>query len=147
MDVRSAIEINTSLAALFSSMVIYNKYEVVATLRSDVPAEAVASPLQNVNHLQAIPLDQLTTVRFDTKVLRPPRVFAFHPPSVLTSSVLALVQRFGEVILCKPSLAHVSCHEITFCYEDQVRFVIGARATLPRGQVRFSSGNPKVEKN
>ena len=44
LDVPSAIEINTSLAALFSSMVIYNKYKVVATLRSDVPAEAVASP-------------------------------------------------------------------------------------------------------
>ena len=57
-DVRSAIEINTSLADLFSSMLIYNKYEVVAILRSDVPAEAVASPLQNVNHLQAIHMDQ-----------------------------------------------------------------------------------------
>ena len=42
IDVRSAIEIKTSAAALFSSMV----NEVVATLRSDVRAEAVASPLQ-----------------------------------------------------------------------------------------------------
>ena len=91
VDVPSAIDINTPLAALFSSMVIYNKYEVVTTLRSDVPAEAAVLPLQNVNHLQAIGLDQLTTVCFDTKVSRPPRVFAFHPPSVLTSSVLALV--------------------------------------------------------
>ena len=45
VDVRSAIEIYTSLAALFSSMVMYNKCEVVATLRADVPAEAVVSPL------------------------------------------------------------------------------------------------------
>ena len=145
VDVWSAIEINTSLAAVSSSMVIYNKWEVVATLRSDVPAEAVASPLHNVNHLQAIRLDQLTTVRFDTKVLRLPRVLAFHLPSVLTSSVLPLVQTFGEVILCKPSLAHVSCHEIRFSNEDQVGFVIGAKATLPSGQVTFSSGNPKVD--
>ena len=144
VDVRSAIEINNPLAALFSSMVIYNKYEVVATLRSDVPAEAVALPLQNVNHFQAIRLDQLTTVRFDTKVLQPPRVFAFPPPSVLTSSVVALVRRFGEVILCKTSLAHVSCHEITFSNEDQVGFVIGAKATLPSGQVTSFSGNFKV---
>ena len=100
---------------------------------------------ENVNHLRAIRLDQLTTVRFDTKVLRPPRVFAFHPPSVLTSSVLALVQTFGQVILCKPSLAHVSCHEITFSNEDQVGFVIGAKTTLPSCQVTFSSGNPKVD--
>ena len=80
---------------------------------------------------------------FDTKVLRPPRVFAFHPPSVLTSSVLPLVQRFGEFILCKPSLAHAGCHEIMFSNEDQVSFVIGAKPTLPSGQVTFSSGNPK----
>ena len=71
-------------------------------------------PLQNVNHLKAIRFSQLITVRFDTKVLRPPRVFAFHPPSVLTSSVLALGQTFGEVILCKPSLARVICNKITF---------------------------------
>ena len=45
VDVRSAIEINTSLAALLFSMVIYNEYEMVATLRSDVHAEAVASHL------------------------------------------------------------------------------------------------------
>ena len=145
VDLRSAIEINTPLAALFSSMVIYNKCEVVATLRTDVPPEAVASPLRNVNHLQAIPLDQLTTVRFDAKVLRPPRVFAFHPPSVLTSSVVALVQTFGEVILCKPGLTHVSYHEITFSNEEQVGFLIGAKATLPSGQVTFSSGNLKVD--
>ena len=145
VDVRSAIEIHTSLTALFSSMVMHNEYEVVATLRGDVAAEAVASPLQNVHHLQAVRMDHLTTVRFDTKVLRAPRVFAFHPPSVLTSSVLALVQKLGEVILCRPSLAHVSCHEITFSNEEQVGFVIGAKATLPSGQVTFSSGNPKVD--
>ena len=98
----------------------------------------------NVNHLQAIRMDQLTTVRFDTKVLRPPRVFAFHPPSVLTSSVLAPVQKIGEVILCKPSLAHASCHEIKFSNEEQIGFVIGARDTLPIGQVTFFAGNPKV---
>ena len=145
VDVRSATEINTSLAALFPSMVIYNKYEVVATLRSDVPAEGVASPLQDVNHLQAIGMDQLTTVRFDTKVSRAPRVFAFHPPSVLKSSVLAVVQKIGEVILWKPSLAHASCQEMTFSNDDQVGFVISAKATLPSGQVTFPSGNPKVD--
>ena len=64
---------------------------------------------------------------------------------MLMSSVLALVQTFVEVILCKPSLAHVSCHEITFSNEDQVSFVISAKATPPSGQVTFSSGNPKVD--
>ena len=113
-------------------------------MRGDEPT--VASPLQNVNHLQAIRMDQLTTVRCDTKVLQPPRVFAFHPPSVLTSSVLALVQKFGEVILCKPSVA-ISCHEITFSNEAQVGFVIGAKATLPIVQVTFSSENPKIDEN
>ena len=88
VDVRSATEINTALAGPLSSMAIY---KVVATLRSDVPAEAVAAPLQNVINIR---LDQLTTVCFHTKVLRRPRVFAFHPPSLLTSSVLALVQTF-----------------------------------------------------
>ena len=39
VDVRSAIEVNTSLAALFSSMVIYNKYEVVDTLRGECNAK------------------------------------------------------------------------------------------------------------
>ena len=53
-------------------------------------------------------MDHLTTVRFDTKVLRLPKVFAFHPPSVLASSVLALVKKIGAVILSKPSLAHSS---------------------------------------
>ena len=90
-------------------------------------------------------MDPLTTVRFDTKVSQLPGVFAFHPPSVLTSSVLALVQTFGGVILFKPSLAHTSCHEITFSNEDQVGFVIGTKATLSSGQITFSSGNPKVE--
>ena len=145
VDMRSAIEINTSIAALFSSMIIYTTYKVVAALRSDVPAEAVASRLQTVNDLQAIRINQLTPVRFDTKMLRPPWIFAFHPPSVLTSSVLALVQTFGEVIVCEPRLAHVSCHDITFSNEDQVRSVIGAKATLPSGQVTFSSGNPEVD--
>ena len=42
MDVGSSMEINTSLGALFSSMVIYNTYDVLA--------EAVVSPLQNINH-------------------------------------------------------------------------------------------------
>ena len=89
-------------------------------------------------------MDQLTTVGFDAKVLRPPRVFAFPLPSVLTCSVLALVQRYGKVMLCKPSLAHVRFHEITFSNEEQAAFVIGAKATLSSGQVTFSSGNPKV---
>ena len=90
-------------------------------------------------------MDKFTIVRFDTKVLRPPTVFAFHLPAVLTSSMLALVQRLYEVILCKSSLAHVSCHEIKFSNKDQVGFVIGAKATLPSGQVTLSSGNPKVD--
>ena len=45
----SAIEINTLLAALFSSMGIYNKYKELDTLRGDVRAKAVASRLQNDN--------------------------------------------------------------------------------------------------
>ena len=56
-----------------------------------------------------------------------------------------LVQKSGEVILCKPSLAHVSCPEITFSNKDQVGFVIGARATLPSVKVTFSSGHFKVD--
>ena len=131
----------SSLAALFFSIVVRNKYEVVARRRGDVPVEAVASHLQNVNHLLAFCMDQLTTVCFDTKVLWPPTVFAFHPPSMLGSSVLTLVQSFREVILCKPSLARVSCHEVTFSNEEQVGFAFGPKATLPSGQVTLFSGN------
>ena len=90
-------------------------------------------------------MNRRTTVRCGTKVLRPPRVFAFHLPSVLTYSLLALVQTFSEVIFCKPSLTHVSCRWITFSNENQVGLVIGTKATLPSGQVTLSSGNPKVD--
>ena len=146
VHVRSATVINMLVAALFPSILIYNKYEVLPTLRGDVTAEPVASPLQNDNHLQAIRMDQLKILRFDAKVLRPPRVFAFHLLSMLTSSLLALVQNFGEFILCKPRLTHVSCDEITFSNEGQLRLVIGAKATLPSGQVTSSSGSAKGDK-
>ena len=106
---------------------------------------AVHVVVQNVNHLQALHMHQITTVRFDSKVLRPPRIFIFRPPSVLTSSLVGFVQKLGEVKSCKPSLAPVSCHEVTLSNAEEVDFTIGAKVTLPRGQVIFSSGNPKVD--
>ena len=86
-------------------------------------------------------------VCFDSKVLRPPSVFALDPPFVLTSYELGLVQRIGEVILCKQSLVHLSCHEITSSNHEQVHFVIGAKDAHPVAKSHSPFEIPKLKKN